>query len=138
MKTLAIILLVIAASASVAAEPAVKVEVTAAAPGDTAAQARELSPMMLEIQAAMETAREQVAELKRRHDAAVSDDEAMDLAREAARIKRESRVEMMRIQLRYAGEAGHEELVVELEEIVARMTAPPVKGVPIPRAENHQ
>ena len=62
--------------------------------------------MMQEIQAAMETARLQVAELKRRHDAAVNDQEAMDLARESARIKREIRVEMMRIQLRYARKAG--------------------------------
>ena len=138
MKALVIILLVVAASASLAAEPAVKVKVTAATPGETAAPVRELSPMMQEIQAAMETARMQVAELKRRHDTAVNDDEAMDLAREAANIKRESRVEMMRIQLRYAREADNEDLVVELEEIVARMTAPPIKGVPIPRAENHK
>lgn len=137
MKILVIILLVIAASASLAAEPAVKVKVTAATPGETAAPVREPSPMMQEIQAAMETARLQVAELKRRHDAAVNDDEAMDLAREAARIKRESRVEMMRIQLRYARQAGNTELVAELEDIVTRMTSPPVKGVPQVRRDHN-
>jgi hypothetical protein len=138
MKAIAILLMVLAAAVSVAAEPAVKVEVRPAAPGEVVAPVREISPMMLEIQAAVETTRLQVAELKRRHDAAVNDAEAMDLMREAARIKRDSRVEMMRIQLRYARQDGNAELVAELEDIVTRMTAPPVKGVPIPRAENHQ
>ena len=138
MKAIAIFLLVLAASVSMAAEPPVKVEVRPAAPGEVVAPAREISPMMMEIQAAMETARLQVAELKRRHDDTVNDEEAMDIMREAARIKRESRVEMMRIQLRYARQDGNAEQVAELEDIVIRMTAPPVKGVPIPRAENHQ
>ncbi len=118
MKTLAIFLFVIAASASVA-EPA-----------------RELSPMMQEIQIAMETARLQVADLKLRHDAAVNDEEAMDIMREVVRVKRESRVEMMRIQLRYARLDGNTELVAELEDIVSRMTAPPVRGVPQARHDN--
>jgi len=118
MKILAIFLVVIAASASVA-EPA-----------------RELSPMMQEIQIAMETARLQVADLKLRHDAAVNDEEAMDIMREVVRVKRESRVEMMRIQLRYARLDGNTELVAELEDIVSRMTAPPVRGVPQARHDN--
>lgn len=138
MKILAIFLLVIGATASLAADPPVRVEATPVEPGSVAAPTRELSPMMLEITAAMESARLQVADLKRRHDAAINDEEAMALAREAARIKRESRIEMMRIQLRYAREAGNDELVIELEEVVTRMTAPRVKGTPLPRVENHR
>lgn len=92
--------------------------------------------MMLEITAAIESARLQVADLKLRHDAAVNDEEAMDIMREVVRVKRESRVEMMRIQLRYARLDGNTELVAELEDIVTRMTAPPVKGVPMVRHDH--
>ncbi|MEN8006213.1 MAG: hypothetical protein ABFS42_04320 [Candidatus Krumholzibacteriota bacterium] len=137
MKTIAIFLLVVTASLAVAADPPVKVDARPVESGETVAPARELSPMMLEIQAAMESASLRVAELKRRHDAAISDDEAMALAREAAKVKRESRIEMMRIQLRYARQDGNTELVAELEDIVTRMEAPPAKGVPMVR-EDHK
>jgi hypothetical protein len=94
---------------------------------------RELSPMMTEIMATMEAARLEVADLKLRHEAATDNETAMEIMREVARVKKESRVDMMRIQLRYARLDGNDELVTKLEEIVAKMTAPPVKGVPIPR-----
>jgi len=99
---------------------------------------RELSPMMMEITASMETARLEVADLKLRYEAAVDNETAMEIMREVARIKKESRIEMMRIQLRYARLDGNDELVTELEEIITRMTAPPVKGEPIPRRDNQK
>ena len=95
--------------------------------------ARELSPLMTEINAAMEAARQEVADLKLQYEAAVDEKEAMEIMREVAKIKRESRVEMMRIQLRHARLAGNDELVIQLEEVIIRMTAPPVKGTPIAR-----
>jgi hypothetical protein len=101
------------------------------------APVRELSPMMQEITATMEAARLEVADLKLRYQTATDNEAAMEIMREVARVKKESRVEMMRIQLRYARLDGNDELVTELEEIVARMTAPPVKGVPIAR-DDHQ
>jgi hypothetical protein len=101
-------------------------------------EARELSPMMMEITASMEIARLEVAGLKLRYEAAVDNETAMEIMREVARVKKESRVEMMRIQLRYARLDGNDELVAELEEIVTRMTAPPVKGEPIPRRDNQK
>jgi hypothetical protein len=100
--------------------------------------ARELSPMMTEITAALETARLEVAALKLRQDAAVTNDAAMALAREIAQVKRTNRVEMMRIQLRYARAEGRAETAAELEEIITRMTAPPAPGVPVQRRPNHQ
>jgi hypothetical protein len=97
------------------------------------APAREPSPMMMEINAALETVRLEVAGLKLQYEAAGNEEAAMEIMREVARVKRESRVEMMRIQLRHARLAGSDELVTELEAIITRMTAPPVKGVPISR-----
>ncbi len=98
------------------------------------APVRELSPMMQEITASMEAARLEVADLKLRYEAATDNETAMEIMREVSRVKKESRVEMMRIQLRYARLDGNDELVTELEEIVARMTAPTRTGAPIPRA----
>ena len=107
-------------------------------PATPAAAERELSPMMMEITASMETARLEVADLKLRYEASVDNETAMEIMHEVARVKKESRVEMMRIQLRYARLDGNDELVTELEEIVTRMTAPPVKGEPIPRRDNQK
>jgi hypothetical protein len=97
------------------------------------ALARDLSPMMAEIEAAMEATRMEVADLKLQYETAVSDEQAMEIMREVARVKREGRVELMRIQLRHARLAGNDGLVLQLEEVIARMTAPPVKGTPVPR-----
>ncbi|MCK9996678.1 MAG: hypothetical protein KAH56_10430 [Candidatus Krumholzibacteria bacterium] len=105
---------------------------------EESAPVRELSPMMTEIMASMETARLEVADLKLRYDAAIDDQAAMEIMREVARVKKESRVEMMRIQLRYARLDGNDELAGKLEEIVAKMTAPPAKGVPIPRSTDQK
>ena len=104
----------------------------------TPPEARELSPMMMEITASIEAARLEVADLKLRYEAAIDNETAMEIMREVARIKKEGRVEMMRIQLRYARLNGNDELVTELEEIITRMTAPPVKGEPIPRRDHQK
>ena len=117
MKTTVIILAVLIAGAAPAVEEST----------------REISPMMQEIQANFESARAEVAELLKRHEAAISSEEKLQILREAAEIKRESRIEMMRIQLRYARQDGKEELVAELEDIIAKMTAPPLKGEPVHR-----
>ena len=95
--------------------------------------ARELSPMMMEIHSAMEDARREVAVLKLQYEATADNETAMEIMREVARVKRESRVEMMRIQLRYARLEGRDEAVIKLEEVITRMTTPPTPGEPIPR-----
>ncbi len=102
------------------------------------APVRELSPMMTEIMASMEAARLEVTDLRLRYEATTDNETAMEIMREVARVKKESRVEMMRIQLRYARLDGNDELVIKLEEIVAKMTAPPVKGVPIQRSTDQK
>ncbi len=102
------------------------------------APARELSPMMTEINAAIEAMRQEVTDLKLQYETATDDRSAMEIMGEIASAKREGRVEMMRIQLRYARLAGNDELVTRLEEVITKMTAPPAKGVPMIREENHQ
>ncbi len=97
------------------------------------ASAREISPMMTEIYAAVETMKLEIADLKLQYDAAVSNEQAMEIMQEIARVKKENRVEMMRIQLRYARLAGNEKQIAELEAVIAKMTSPPVKGTPISR-----
>jgi hypothetical protein len=97
------------------------------------APAREISPMMMEIFAAQEAMKLEIADLKLQYDAAGSNEQAMEIMHEMARVKKESRVEMMRIQLRYARLAGNEEQIAELEVVIAKMTAPPAKGTPISR-----
>jgi hypothetical protein len=139
MKSLLILFAVLMVAGTVwAADPPVKIEAQPASPAAGESPPRELSPMMAEINAAMETARLEVADLKLRYEAETDDKAAMEIMREVARVKRESRVEMMRIQLRHARKDGNEDLVLELEGIVAKMTAPPVKGVPVRRAAKHQ
>ena len=88
---------------------------------------------MAEIQAAFEAAQAEVADLKARCDATADPALARELRREAAQVKREVRVEIMRIQLRHARARGDMELAAELQEIVNRMTTPPARGVPQPR-----
>jgi hypothetical protein len=92
-----------------------------------------LTPMMAEIQAALEANREAVAYLAARFRAAADETEAMELAREIRSIKLEGRLGVLRIQLRYAQEEGRTEAAAELESAIERMTAPPRTGTPIPR-----
>lgn len=95
--------------------------------------APEISPMMAEIQATIDAATETVAELNVRYREATDQATALALAKEAARVKHESRVAVMQIQLRYALEEGREDTALKLEEAIARMTAPPRVGQPRPR-----
>jgi hypothetical protein len=139
MKTLSILMAVLFLFCPVlAADHVQKVDSPSSAKGARKSPAHELSPMMLEIQASMEAVRLEVAELKLRYEAAVNGDEAREIMLEATRVKKEGRIEIMRIQLRHARLNGDDELVAELEEIVTKMTAPPAKGEPVPRTENHQ
>lgn len=138
MKIIVILVLVLAASTALAADKPVRVETTQIDPAQEKATSRALSPMMMEIQAAQESARLQIAELKLRYEAETNDQSAMEIMREVARVKRGARVEMMRIQLRYARQEGHDEAAAKLEEVISRMTTPPVKVVPVPHAGKQQ
>jgi len=141
MKSLLFMLVLLMVTGSVgpvlSAEPPVKVEAEPASGTVGKTPTRELSPMAAEINETIETARLEVAGLKQRQEAAINNQDALDIMREVVRVKRECRVEMMRIQLRYARLDGNAPLVTELEDIVSRMTAPPAKGEPIPR-NDHQ
>jgi hypothetical protein len=94
---------------------------------------QEISPMMAEIQATIDAAQETVAELNVKYHAAPDQTTALALAKEVARVKHESRIAVMQIQLRYALEEGREDTARKLEEAIGRMTAPPRVGQPRPR-----
>jgi hypothetical protein len=138
MKSIPMILAVLVAAVSLAADPNVETKVVPATTGEVRALAQEPTPMVKEILASQEAARLEIEELKRRYAATTDDPTAQEIMREIARVKRESYVEMMRIQLRYARERGDDEAVVELEDIVTRMESSPRKGVPVPRNDNRQ
>ena len=125
MTILALVLLTSVGSSIFAADPPVK-------------PVPELTPMMAEIEAALEAARQEIAELQVRSKQAAGKEEAMEIMREVARVKRESRIEMFRIQLRYARAEGRNEAAAQLEEIIIRMTAPRPKGTPVPRPAPQQ
>ncbi len=132
---LVILLVFVAAWSLLAADPPATVQASRVpAEGVTAVRPPvKLSPMMAEIQTTLEASRLAVAELSVRFKAAGDEREALDLATRIASAKLEGRLEMLRIQLRYARDEGREEAVTELEEAITRMTAPPRTGQPIAR-----
>ena len=102
-------------------------------PRETAVPARAISPMMAEIQANLASVRSRVEDLGRRYHESADEELAQEISREISRIKGEGRVEMLRIQLRYARQEGRGQVAAELETAIAKMTAPPTRGEPRPR-----
>jgi hypothetical protein len=106
--------------------------------GKAARPSAKLTPMMEEIQAAVQTTREAVADLADRFRAATDETEALELARAIRCVKLDGRIEVLRIQLRYARQDGRDETVAKLEAAIERMTVPPRSGQPIPRPAPEQ
>ena len=92
---------------------------------------RPLTPMMQEIQDLQDTAHAAVAELAGQLTGMRDQDQIMAVQREIARIKTESRVEVMRIQLKYAVAEGRQDDAAKLEEIITRLTAPRTPVTPV-------
>jgi hypothetical protein len=91
------------------------------------------TPMVAEILAAVEASQAEVAELASRARATLDETEALALAREVRRAKLAGRLEVLRIQLRYAQAEGRDDAAAQLQAAIGRMTAPPRTGQPIPR-----
>ena len=96
-------------------------------------QPASLSPRIAEISAVIETARAQVEDLSAQSREAVSPEEARRLQGEIMRIKRESHLEVLAIQLRYAEQEGRTGDAEELRQTIERMTAPQPAGESQPR-----
>ncbi len=92
-------------------------------PAPAAAGPRALSSEMAEIETAIAAEREQVARLAASLRGAADDAAALALEREIEAVKQGTEIAVLRIQARYAREAGREEQAQAIEAAVARMTA---------------
>lgn len=91
------------------------------------------SPMMLEIKAALAVSETAVAELGAQLRSAADERDALRIQRAIADAKRDAEVAVMRIQARYAREAGDVETAEKIELAVARILNP-VPATPDPEA----
>jgi hypothetical protein len=88
------------------------------------------SPMMIEIQARLEETNAAVADLAGQIAHAASEEIARDLQLRIEQLKRDSELAVLDIQLRYAREAGQEELAAQIEETIDRIVNPPAPAAP--------
>jgi hypothetical protein len=82
-----------------------------------------LSPMHREVQALLETERQQIDALSGRL-AAASHESRLALHLEIEQVKKAGQRGVFEIQLRYAREAGHAETVQQLEAVIAHLDQP--------------
>lgn len=89
-----------------------------------------LSPMMVEIKAALDASRAQVAELSVR--AANAPDHAAQAAlhREVAQVKQQVELDILAIQARFARERGDEQLAQRIDEAIEAIQNPPAPEAP--------
>lgn len=91
---------------------------------------RPLSPMMVEIKAALDASKAQVAELSARASAAPDHDSQMAIHREVSQIKQQVELDILAIQARYAREKGDEALALQIEEAIDTILNPPAPTAP--------
>ena len=139
------VILCVAVSTAMAENDAVPAE-RAATPGagtSVAAPGRAVSPaavppaqarMHAEIRARLEQERQVVAELQAQLVQTLDPVTAVDLQRQVAAAKKKAQLDILRIQLRHAQEAGATAAVAALQTAVDALVAPPaLGGTPAPR-----
>ena len=111
-----------------------------AAPGSAAENrpasaptAPELSPMMVEINALLDAERLALADCRLEMDRATDMERRVELMERIHELKTGTELEILRVQLRYAREAGRLDTVQELEEAIEFMTDPRPVPAPEPR-----
>ena len=89
-----------------------------------------MSPMIAEINAALEISHAQVAELTTR--AAETPDPSGNLAiqQQIAELKQQAELDILAIQARYARAAGNLELAQQIDEAIAAISSPPAPTAP--------
>lgn len=92
--------------------------------------ARPLSPMMVEIEAALSSADRSVAELATRLAAARSRTEAHAIQRDIERAKVGAEVSVLRIQAAYARREGRPEVAARLEAEAEQLQRPRARALP--------
>jgi len=99
---------------------------------------RPLSPMMEEIQALVESERGRLALL---HEALAEAQNAatmMALHQEIAELHESTELDILGVQLRYARQRGDAELVQELEQGIAQLSAAPVEVRKVDRSRSDE
>jgi len=94
---------------------------------------RQLSPMMVEITALLEA--EKLAVEERRLEMSQTTDMArrLELMTEIHQLKMDTELEILRVQLRHARQAGRLDTVAEIEQAIEFMTNPRPVPAPAPR-----
>lgn len=142
------ILLLLLAGAALAADtptipdlPENQAEIAAAAQGQLVLEkvpgeaAGPISPEMTEINEMLAAQRERVHELEARLASAADDAAALGLLREIELAKQATEIEILRIQARYAMQAGREAQAREIETVIAAMLSPASAAAPSPTGE---
>jgi len=89
--------------------------------------------MTTEIEALLSTSRLQVAVLQEQFDLAPDDNTALGLIRRIEQIKKDTEIDLLRLQLRYAQAAGDARLADEINAALTQMTTPRPRGIPVER-----
>ncbi len=95
------------------------------------------SPMMEEIHALLDAEEAALADLQENLQTATDGTAMLAIIQEVERVKKETELDILHVQLRYAREGGHEEAALRLEEVIESLTHPrPVQDPePRPRSE---
>jgi hypothetical protein len=92
-----------------------------------------LSPLMLEIQAALAAEQARVADLEARFAAAADEASALAIQKEIEQIKVETELSILRLQAEHARQEGRVEQAAQIEAAIAEMMNPRPAGIPIER-----
>ena len=94
-----------------------------------------LSPMMQEIQAAIEQGRAQNEELESRAAVAGDEESILAIQRQIEELAQATELEILGIQARHARLAGRDEIADKIEQDIADIQNPPVVRVRLERPE---
>jgi hypothetical protein len=90
-----------------------------------AAAERPLSPMMAEIHALIAAQEISLTDLREQLATAADEQQAMALRRQISLLKQLTQLEILRVQVRFARQAGREDTAQRLEAAIAQITDPP-------------
>ncbi len=106
-------------------------------PAEDPVAEREISPMQLEIQERVELERGELETLYEQFRNAASHKEAMQIQKQVQEMKINTRIDLFKIQAKYARERGDEARAVEIEAIIESLVIDGSHGEPVAdRAES--
>lgn len=104
-----------------------------AAPAEKAPRVAKASPMMIEIRAVLDGERTALKSLNERFRAAKDPDAAIAIQREIARVKLDTEVEVLRVQVKHARAAGRADVAASLETAIQQILEPSTPPPAAPR-----